>query len=96
MSVKNRGFGSMSPERRSEVGKKGAETAKQKGHQHRWSSSAAKAASQKGLAARRKHKEDKKSGGHLVPSTRTEMKVLIRSCFLHGDHAEDVCPQCGH
>lgn len=65
MSVKQRGFGSMSPEKRSAISKKGGDAAEKKGTAHRWSSSAAKAASQKGLEARRKRKAEREFTSHL-------------------------------
>lgn len=59
MSVKNRGFASMSPAKRSEVAKKGAEAAKAKGVGHRWTPKEAKSASVEGTKVRRQHRDER-------------------------------------
>jgi len=62
MSVKTRGFGSMSRERRLELAKKGGEAARDKGVAHRWDSSGAKKAGRLGLKERRANKHQRERG----------------------------------
>lgn len=55
MSIKNRGFASLSPERRKEIARKGGVTAHRLGVAHRWDSEEAKEAGRKGgLATHRR------------------------------------------
>lgn len=48
MSIKKRGFGSMSPEKRAEIAKLGGRTAQKLGKAHKWTSEEAKLAGSKG------------------------------------------------
>lgn len=52
MGVKNRGFASLSKERRQELAKKGGEAARDKGVAHKWSPEQARAARSKGMETR--------------------------------------------
>lgn len=53
MSVKDRGFGSMSPEKQREIARKGGQAAHAKGTAHEWTSETARIAGRKGGAASR-------------------------------------------
>lgn len=54
MSVKNRGFGSMSPEKQREIASKGGKAAQAKGTAHRWSPEEAQMAGRKGGGSQKK------------------------------------------
>lgn len=56
MSVKNRGFASLSQERRQQLAQRGGWAARDKGVGHHWTPEQAKAASEKGLEKRRQRR----------------------------------------
>jgi general stress protein YciG len=58
MSIKKRGFASLSPDRRSEIARKGGQMAQEKGTGHKFTSEEAVAAGRKGGQARRKKAEE--------------------------------------
>ncbi len=64
MSVKTRGFASMTPERKKEVASKGGKAVHQKGVGYKWTPEEAKIAGRKGgMESRRKKNEAKISKG---------------------------------
>lgn len=93
MGVKNRGFASLSLEQRSQMGKKGADASKKNELTHRWSSEAAKAASQKGLATRRKRKAERTMD---MSPTDTADCPQVGSMGVHeADPSTGHCRYCG-
>lgn len=52
-NLKKRGFGSMTPERRAELGKKGGEVSRDRKTSHRWTKESASKAGKSGVQARR-------------------------------------------
>lgn len=57
MATKDRGLASMSPEKRREIASLGGKAAQQSGKGHSWTAEQSREAGKKGVAARRKQKE---------------------------------------
>lgn len=62
MSIKKRGFASLTPERRVELGRKGGTTTKARKTAHKWTPKTAKAAAKLSLQSRRANNHRRKQG----------------------------------